>query len=133
MSYGIKISKTGEDVLTATIDNLQLSSEYPTARVVVQGELSLDTSPYHDPDATEFVGYTFVIPHGLGYIPSFWVYGINNDVDNTLIRTPYPAHGEIGASTQADATNVYINLYMAPWSMVTNLWKGYYYIIANSL
>lgn len=133
MTEGIKVSQTGYDAITATLDNLNLSSDYPTARIVSQGELTLNTAPYHDPGAVDYVGYTFTIPHGLGYIPSFWVYGINNDSDNTLIRTPYPAHGEIGASVQADSTNIYVNLYMAPWAMTTNLWKGYYYIIANAL
>ena len=129
-SYGIKVSKDGTDVSTTNEYDLSINSGYLNLRVALRGTLSLNTAPYHDPDG-DFVTYTFTIPHNLGYIPGFWVYGINNDVDNVFIKSQFPAHGEIGVDANSDSTNLYVNLNMSTWRMVTNTWKGYYYIFTN--
>jgi len=131
-SYGIKISRNGIDVTTATDEELSLNSDSLNLRVAQKGGLSLNTAPYHDPEG-DFVTYTFTIPHNLGYIPGFWVFGINNDSDGTFFKSPFPAHGEISVSANSDANNLYVSLVMATWTMTTNLWEGYYYIFTNEL
>lgn len=130
--YGIKVSKSGQDVNSAPTEDLQLYSNNHTQIVKFQGNLSLNTNPYKDPDNPgDFVDYQFTIAHNLGYVPGFMVYGINNDSDNMFLKSAFAPHGEIGVDCVADETNLYVNLYMAVWSMTTNLWIGYYYIFAN--
>ena len=132
MSYGIKVSKDGFDVKAATLSKLSLDSDYTNLKVFMQGSISLVTTPYKNPDDPgNFVVEHIYIQHNLGYAPGFWVYGINNDTDNTLLKSEFPSHGEIGVGAVSNDTNLIIQLEMAVWAMTTDLWKGYYYIFTN--
>ena len=61
--YGIKISKPGIDVNTATPQELAFSSKYKTLKISKRGNGTLTDS-----------ARTVTIPHGLGYVPFFLVH-----------------------------------------------------------
>jgi hypothetical protein len=61
--YGIKISRPGFDVNTATPQQLAFSSQYQTFRIHAQGNDTLTDS-----------ARTVTIPHNLGYVPFFLVH-----------------------------------------------------------
>jgi len=75
MSIGIKVSKTGHDVLKTEDKNLSFSSKYNMFKVFMAGEVELHLpgnpdSPWYQEDEIE-------IAHNLGYRPAFFLWGDN--------------------------------------------------------
>lgn len=64
--YGMKVSKSGYDVKTATADNLILTSDYPFLKAYSQGSFSLSI--------TDNNAVTNTITHDLGYHPAYLFY-----------------------------------------------------------
>lgn len=107
--YGIKVSKPGYSVLTATPPQLVFSSKYQTPRVHLQGSGTL----------THTGGRTVTIAHGLGYVPMFMVHSdvesLSFGVSGTYYPLPFSQGYAYGSPTfnedvlvWADSTNLYI-------------------------
>lgn len=112
-NFGIKISKIGEDVKTATPDKLVFSSKYKSLRVRIQGGGSI----------THSGGRTITIPHNLGYVPYYFVHATPDPImtgfyasDNDYFIHPIipiitgALHLDRQAYSYADDTNLYIKL-----------------------
>lgn len=98
--YGIKVSKPGYDVKTATPQQLVFSSKYPTLRIHSRGTGSV----------THTGGRISTIYHGLGYVPMFTVYAKGTG-DSTMVRLPYVNDvNESIVSAYADDENLYIEV-----------------------
>lgn len=79
MSQGMKVSKPGEDVLTAGNEALSFSSELATHSLY-------DTVTITKPSGTANVTYA----HNLGYIPKTWIYYEQSSGGTTFYsRIPY--------------------------------------------
>lgn len=65
--YGIKISKDGYDVKTATIENLVLTSKANQFKIHLQGTLTFTSD-----------NQTQTISHGLSYTPAYMAYTKDN-------------------------------------------------------
>lgn len=107
MDYGIKVSRPGFDVKTATPAQLAFSSKYQTLKVHSQ----------HSGEIKDSTGRTITIAHGLGYKPMFVVHGevYPSDLPDTFFLAPYTEGGvyPLWASqthlyAYADNTNIYI-------------------------
>lgn len=91
MDYGIKISKPGYDVKTATPQQLVFSSKYQTLKIHTQGSGTIRHS----------TGRRVQIYHGLGYVPAYIVHSqadpfiasIYGDPSDYFIHPVYPAIG----------------------------------------
>lgn len=84
--FGIKLSRPGNDVLTAADAQLGFSSSWPTLKIAYQGLYTVDK-------AVDTVLYT----HGLGYVPMFLFYKVTSGVS-----TGWNPAGTI----QASSTNI---------------------------
>ena len=73
-NYGLKVSQAGYDVKTATPTQLVFSSAFSTFNIVAQGTLSHIVPASGD--------YSFVIAHGLSYIPYVLGYYTETAVPN---------------------------------------------------
>ena len=102
MDYGLKIAKTGYDVLIAGDNNLVFSSKFNSLKEYLSGIIS-DTV---DPASTK----TVTVAHGLSYAPSFLTY---NDGDDS-----YWHYGNSGG-LQFYVSPTYEQIYA--WSDATNL------------
>ena len=97
-SYGIKASRSGYPVLTASKRELAMSSEFNFMKIHASGTISI-------------AGTSIDIAHGLGYKPSFaaW-YGYP---PQTEVIYPIPNSNDIWASFVAiwiDDTNLHIEI-----------------------
>jgi len=72
-NYGIKISKVGSDVKTATDKNLILTSKYPIFKIHTIGTTTV-TVP-----ANSTVTQSTNVAHGLGFTPAAQVFVIVNE------------------------------------------------------
>lgn len=123
MSAGAKIAKTGKTVADGTID-MSMTSEAKSLRVFDEAPWSQAVAAGND--------YTITIPHGLGYVPKFRVYG---DIDSTrTVVKEYPtgSAGDISAFCYADSANLYIFI-SAGFSTNTTTINGYYYIFEEAV
>jgi hypothetical protein len=71
-NYGLKISKTGYDVKTATDNNLVFSSSFNTLKAYATGVVTISVNP------VDVIDYGSVA-HGLSYAPAFLVYNDGDD------------------------------------------------------
>ena len=62
MSYGIKVSKTGEDVSSGNAEDFALSSDYSSKSIALEGTISLTTN-------TSETWEEVTVTHNFGYIP----------------------------------------------------------------
>lgn len=114
IDYGIKVSQEGYDVLTAADNNLVMSSAFNLFKIVATGTASVtgDDRSGSGLWAATSATNTFTLAHGLGYVPTYLVYG-----DQTgSLRNYYPGGYAFNASmanypfeaevqVYADATN----------------------------
>lgn len=108
VDYGIKVSKPGYSVLTATPEQLIFSSKYMTPRVHFQGSGQM----------THTGGRTITIAHNLGYIPLFQVHsdvaavpiaaGVYYPLPYIQNQPYYAKHYDQNILVWADTTNLYI-------------------------
>lgn len=81
MSFGIRVSKPGVDVNTATTKDLFMDTTYPILKIKQSGSGTLSiTDGGTDSDT---------ITHSLGYIPKVLVYGQYYNVDSSAKVTTY--------------------------------------------
>lgn len=111
--YGIKISKPGVDVKTATDQELVFSSKFDTFRVHSTGTGSFTAN---------LSTQTATINHALGYVPAFMVFsevhaGSGEPTTGDFYMMPHSPPASIGGSvdtdtiiTAIDANNLYIRL-----------------------
>ena len=100
--YGLKIAKTGYDVLTTGDNNLVFSSKFNSLKEYLSGILSADVTA----GGTQ----TVTVAHGLSYAPSFLVY---NDGDDSYWH--YANSGGLQFYVSPDYEQVFA------WSDATNL------------
>jgi hypothetical protein len=114
--YGVKVSKPGYDALTATDENLSLSSSFPILKATLYGLI------------TTTGGVVYQITHSLGYRPSFLVYAKGSTYRFKLPRFYLgsdPVGGGVTGYVYADTTKLYI--------MTSPGCDVYYYIFADSI
>ena len=71
---GIKASKVGSDVNTATSDSLQFDSTYRMPKLYLKGSQPVST------------GGTMTVNHNLGYLPIFkWYYVKSSELDKLYV------------------------------------------------
>lgn len=105
LDYGMKVSKPGFSVLTATDDQLIFSSKFMPFRRYSHGSGTILHS----------TGRTHTIYHGLGYVPMFIVHGTVGDANTTnYFQLPYSTDNFTSSSSKcfcwADSTNLYIKV-----------------------
>ena len=86
MSYSMKISKPGIDVLTASDKDLIFTSDRNCLKEKLSGLIDTDSSG------------NVTIPHNLGYTPSFFIFW----ADSTNLNVWYPNDGTGYANTTND-------------------------------
>lgn len=89
--YGIKVSKPGFDVFTATGNQLIFKSDTDLIKVVLSGTVSLSST------------WT-TIAHNLGYVPQFLVFVNDSNTNKTYLGTASWYAGVARANT----SNIYI-------------------------
>ena len=111
--YGIKISKPGFDVRTASDKDLVFSSKFDTFKVSVSGTGSFTA------DGTLQIAE---IAHSLGYVPAFFVFsevhaGFGEPSTGDFYMLPHSPPFSIGGSlvtdtliTSIDSTKLYIRM-----------------------
>ena len=104
--YGIKISRSGFDVKTASDDKLSFSSEYKGLRIAQEGQVSLAAGGNH-----------IVIDHNLGYKPFSIVSATETSIFNKTVRLPasYVNLGVYGfyGGYRLTTTQLIVDLYLA--------------------
>ena len=117
VDYGVKVSKAGQDVKTATGKNLVFSSAHNTPKVKMEGR----TSTTVDNEDTN----TVEITHNLGYKPSFLLYWRDTGEDKTWfamrVRSGYPK-----VESYVTTSKLYIKV--ENYSGSTKTVRLYYYI-----
>lgn len=127
--YGLKISRPGYDVSTATAKQLAMTSKHKTFKVAAAGtqNVSLSTGWYRN-QAT--------IAHGLGYVPAFVVYGKQSD-ESVYNHVPWtPAFADIGyyfLYAWADSTYLYLEAQYGFGSPDNLTYNFKYYIFDNQI
>lgn len=81
MSFGIKVSKPGNDVFTAGKGDLFVDTTYPILKIKASGTGSLSVSDGGSDSDT--------IAHDLGYVPKVLVYGQYYDIYSGAKSTNY--------------------------------------------
>jgi len=78
MSYGMKVSKAGYNVLTTGNVNLSFNSDLATHSIFNVASASIEGSgdPYVD------------VTHSLGFVPKVWVFLLQNDGEDYISRVP---------------------------------------------
>ena len=97
--YGLKVSKDGYDVLTATDEELAFSTKYSLQKIFLQGNIIVVGTP-----STEVISS---VAHNLGYKPAFLVW----------VRDPYTANTptilavEANSHAYVDENNIYFRVF----------------------
>jgi hypothetical protein len=89
MSYGMKVSKPGENVFTTGIENLYVDTTYPLLKIKSSGTGTLSVSDGGSDSDT--------ITHNLGYIPNVMVFGQTYNISSSskianYTRYPYKSY-----------------------------------------
>lgn len=99
--YGIKVSRPGFDVNSATPAQLAFSSKYQTFKIHSRGSGTVNSNSG---------GGLATIPHGLGYVPAFFVH-VDYNQAGSFTLAPYGVDGDPDFQllyAYADSTNLYI-------------------------
>lgn len=136
-TYAIRVSKTGDDVLTTTSKDLRFDSLKSAMKIYKWDDVSFTTDGSGD--------YTYTIPHNLGYAPAFYVMRKATAVWSLLSATEYTnAYFPVGSYNHyvkndplndrvhayADATNLYIQVVTGTASLAMEF--RYYILVDNS-
>jgi len=132
MSYGIKISKEGANVLTAGNKDLVLTSEKNMFKVKQSGTVSYTFTGAETGD-----DLLATINHGLGYIPATTVFvydPINNTHSHLSYFLSYSGGGTNLEWIYYKVDNTDLKIYYAAEGMFINDWSPYqftfkYYIM----
>ena len=116
IDYGLKVSKAGQNVVTASEANLQFTSQYPVLKAAFFGEVSTTGGSWYD------------ISHNLGYTPAFicWAKGASN-TKRFLMPRFYSGADPVGGMSNAwvYTTTTTLSIFTSASSSV------YYYIFAD--
>jgi hypothetical protein len=120
MSIGVKISKTSKNTSSTDPRDFSLHSDYNSFKVYKEGV------------TTKLVGpsdvFHIVIPHNLGYIPAFMVFGESLPGDGKRYQTDFvDGIANVNGIAFADTINLYIDLWCGG-DVTEDTWHGYYYI-----
>lgn len=123
--WGMKVSKPGFSVDTATADQLIFNSTQDTFKIVSTGTSSITAPSVTGATVGVFTGgNTITIPHGLSITPAFLAYATFNNVEyypiGSAIASASDLHGNYGYSSfgfTVDATNIYIAIRTTLWIM----------------
>lgn len=133
--YGIRISKTGQDVKSCSDLNTILTSKYPLLKGAIIGSGTIDLTPAAP--TYEATG-TVTIAHGLGYVaaarmfvmPEYWPTPGPSDhpewafspVGISVDCSVHPSdHYDLDAYHYSDATNLYLVFTVA--CALSSLWQ----------
>jgi hypothetical protein len=98
IDFGIKISRPGFDVNTATPEQLAFSSKYKTFKIHERGNGTVNSSVSSG---------LITIPHNLDYVPAFLVH-VDPSQTGRYCIAPYGSSGTQFISAYADSSNLYI-------------------------
>lgn len=124
MSYGIKVSKPGIDVVTATEKDLVISSEYPSLKVAQELDMVTISVTYPTGEYRTFA-------HGLGYTPTYRVFYDVNDgkwreaTESTAYLDSLP---EVNCQAGSDDTYIYVGVYNFGGGTVTVRYKIFIFV-----
>jgi len=122
--YGIKISKEGVDVKTATDEQLAFSSKYLVSKVVQNGTFSINViSPDTD--------YTTTIYHNLGYRPICIAFADTTPGGGK--RSMLNTHSTKAMWTMKIYNDSVIFRFQMTSSGTPGVYNGYYYLFVESI
>lgn len=121
--YGLKVSKSGSSVLTATDENTSMTSKFNSFKVFAQGALQKAISPSST--------FTVTVSHNLGYKPAFLVFSDSVVGGGKRFQVPFN-DGAAYANSDATVDNSNLNIYISTggFSGTGNL-DMYYYIFVD--
>jgi len=114
--YGLKVSKAGFDVNTATADQLIFNSSQNTFKIVSKGTATISSFVVGSPGATNFTSgeTTTTVAHGLSYTPAILAFLGDVGTNNSLPYSYALSTGGGGKSVAwtnvgvaIDSTNIY--------------------------
>ena len=121
--YGLKISKNGYDVLTATDVNTSMSSKFNSFKVLSQGTLTKAISPSSS--------FQVTVSHSLGYRPAFLVFSERQVGETRRYQAPF-ADGAIYATVDAYISTTTLTIDITTGgSSGTGTLNLYYYILID--
>ena len=126
-NHGIKISKEGIDVKTASNLEIILSSQFNQYKIFAQGSFAVTV------EAGQSGGYT-VISHNLGYIPSCNVYMEATAGDGRRFMTDY-FNGSVKIEHSINENDLTVSAFYPIFSPPgsTQIHSGYYFIYKDNL
>jgi len=112
-NYGIKVSQSGSNVLTADKEDLVFSSQYDTLKLFVSGSGSVSVP--HDDNLFTPGSTTVEISHNLSYKPAFICFSTNPwwSDDNKFSPYTWRSIGSLHnqANYAVDTTKLYLTFY----------------------
>jgi hypothetical protein len=129
MDYGMKISRAGYDVKTATEKQLSMSSKRKTFTVAAQGLAGVTIPSGHYRNRVEFT-------HNLGYVPAFAVFGQENG-EGVFHQCPHTnAQFDIGyyfLYVWADSSKIYMEAQFGGGAPSALTYNFRYYVFNNQI
>lgn len=120
--YGIKLSKEGFDVFTASVKDQAFNSSYNNFKILSEGAINVSV-----PSSG---GAQHIITHNLGYTPAFVIYGeLSSNAGSFLVGSTDP--NGLGEGFQAKATTTQIIIDIDSNGVSGYTAELYYYIIAD--
>lgn len=127
--YGIKITRDGYDLATATDKQCVLTSKYKTLTVAASGTATVQL-------LTTYYRNSTTVAHNLGYVPAFVVFG-QEDGESYYYNVPF-THAFADFSGYflfcwADNTNLYLEAQYASTPAGTETYNFKYFIFNNPI
>ena len=123
-NYGIKVSKEGYDVKTATSDQLVMSSKFNMFKVFATGNLSITKS------GTAWEALETSVTHNLGYYPAYLGYWVDTSSGNRKLLGPncnFTDDVDVVAC-DVDTTKLYCRVY----TNIPDTYNFRYYILLET-
>lgn len=122
--YGLKVSKNGYDINTASVQNQIFNSTYNSLKIIAEGQVTISV-PSSGSAATTTVA------HGLSYIPGFLAYAQLSTASESYIADSFNPNDSAKEDFQAwiDSTN--LTLSAKPTGSGAYTAYIYYYILAD--
>ena len=119
--YGLKISRNGFNINTATDKELSITTKYQTFTIFQSGsqDVTVSAGQYRN---------GIIIPHNLGYVPAFQVFSKESVVSEF---TNCPDDQGI-TFCWADSTNIYLEVQPTGGGL-PRTWNFKYYIFNNKI
>jgi len=135
-NYGIKVSQDGYDVLTATNDQLVMSSAFNNLKIFQQGTVSLT----RDASVAAGSGVSIDVPHSLGKVPMVIAYADSGGGARPLPVLLGSWTGGGSSYTYVLTRSLFANVssstvtffYTAGFTGLTETWNIKYYILTST-